>query len=61
MNRLVVYRSLRSRRSQRWRWKLIVNGRNVANGSEGYSDRAECEEMALRVVSGTYGRELEVS
>lgn len=52
---LEVYRKLLARPSQRYRWRLVVNGRKVANGGEGYTDRAECKEMALRIVQGHYG------
>lgn len=59
---LVVYES-RFRRvvrpSQRWRWRLVhANGRNLANGGEGYTDEAECREMAAKVVGGRFSSAL---
>lgn len=39
-------RSLRHPRRQ-WYWRLVApNGRTVADSSEGYHNRKECEEMA---------------
>jgi hypothetical protein len=40
--------------SQRWGWRLWSQGRKIAGGLEGYTDRAEAERMARRVVSGGY-------
>ena len=51
---LVVYRSRSLRRSQRWRWRLVANGRIVAESGEGYANRGECIEMGKRVCSGGY-------
>lgn len=45
MNKLVIYptRPLFSTRTQ-WRWKVVAaNGRKIANGGEGYNNRADCE------------------
>jgi hypothetical protein len=40
--------------SQRWGWRLWSQGRKIAGGLEGYTDRDEAERMARRVVSGGY-------
>lgn len=55
MSRLVVYRRLLARRTQRWRWRLIAaNGRKVANGGEGYANRNDALGAARAVISGAY-------
>lgn len=44
---LTVYRD----RSGQWRWKVTAaNGRKVANGSEGYRRRVDCERMARKIL-----------
>lgn len=54
--RLVIYRRRLARPSQRWRWRLVANnGRKLANGGEGYTDRTACELQAMKVVTGAYG------
>ena len=51
---IVLRRSSTLIRSQRWRWRLVANGRIVAESGEGYADRGECIEMGKRVCSGGY-------
>lgn len=51
---LEVYRSKSLLRGERWRWRLEVNGRIVAEGGEGYSDRQAAIEMSQRVVRGRF-------
>lgn len=52
-----VYRTRSLERSQRWAWRLVVDGRKVAVSGEGYTDRSEAERMASRVLSGIYAVE----
>ncbi len=55
--RLDVYRTRGPfvRRNQRWRWRLIAtNGKKLANGGEGYANRAYCINQAKAVLSGSY-------
>lgn len=49
-----VYRTLSLRPSQRYAWRLVVNGRKVAGSGEGYTDNDEAKRMGNRVVSGAY-------
>ncbi|WP_374440870.1 YegP family protein [Stella sp.] len=36
-----------------WRWRLVAaNGKQIANGGEGYVNRADCEN-GIRLVKGT--------
>lgn len=57
-----VYRSASLRRSQRWRWRLIAStGDVVAVSSEGYANFEEADDMARRVVGGTYSAALVVT
>ncbi len=51
---LIIYPSFTLRRNQRWRWRLVSAGKKIANGSEGYANRIECEAIARRIVSGAY-------
>lgn len=54
---LEVYRSKSLRRNQKWRWRLqAINGSLIAESGEGYSDRAQAEEMGRKVVSGQYAQ-----
>ncbi len=53
--RIVIYRTLSPRRSQRWAWRLVArNGRIVASSGEGYRHRSDAESMALMVARGEY-------
>lgn len=55
MNRLIVYRVRLARRNQQWRWRLVAaNGRNIANGGQGYANRNDCLGQARALVAGTY-------
>lgn len=39
----------------KWSWKLVAaNGNNIANGGQGYANKADAVEMAHRVTSGEY-------
>lgn len=59
--RLVIYRSLSLRPSQRWGWRLVVSGRTVACSGEGYAKLSWARAMGNRVTSGYYrGARLEV-
>lgn len=52
---LGFYRTRSLRRSQRWSWRLTeAHGDQVAAAGEGYTDRAEAERIAYRVVTGQY-------
>lgn len=43
--------------SQKWRWRLLAtNGKKIANGSEGYTEADECENMAKAVLGGAYAQ-----
>lgn len=44
------------REDGRWAWRLRAsNGQIIAtDGSQGYENRADCEEIANAVVSGRY-------
>ena len=55
---LVIYRTRSLLRSERWRWRLVANGRIVAESGEGYTDRAEAERMGNRVARGHYSPEV---
>ncbi len=47
--KLIIYKG---RGVQPWRWKLIAaNGRNIANGSEGYSRHGNALRAALNVMA----------
>lgn len=53
--RLVVYRSKRLLRAETFRWQLVArNGAVIAEGGEGYANRAECRRQAGKVVGGEY-------
>lgn len=48
---LKVYRSKSLNRKQRYRWTLTAaNGRKIANGGEGYAERADALTMGEYVV-----------
>ena len=50
---LVIYKTRSLRRSQRWAWRLVAsNGRTIATSGEGYANRSEAVEMAVKVVKG---------
>lgn len=41
-------------RKQRWRWFWLLNRSYIAKSSEGYANRAECEEMGNRIAAGEF-------
>ena len=53
-NGLEVYRRNTKVESERWGWRLWSQGRKVATSGEGYTDKAEAEDMAASVLSGRY-------
>ncbi len=53
-NGLEVYRRATVIPSQRWGWRLWSQGRIIATSGEGYTDKAEAEDMAASVLSGRY-------
>lgn len=53
-NHIETYPKRLARRSQRWRWRAVINGRNVANSGEGYANRKHCEAIATSIFDGAY-------
>lgn len=49
-------RSLRKMLRTQWRWVLVhSNGNTLAtDGTQGYANRHECEQVAFKVVGGKY-------
>ena len=51
MRTLILYKD----RKKQWRWKLVAaNGNKIANGSEGYVNRVDCQMMATSIVQQPY-------
>jgi len=52
-----VYQSRSLKRSQRWRWRIVVksNGRIIADSAEGYSDQSWAKRIGGLVLDGYYG------
>lgn len=44
-----------------WRWRRVApNGRIVADGSEGYNNRSDCEDQARQVNAQPYSLEVDL-
>ena len=52
---ITVYRSRSLKRNQRYRWRVRdLNGKLLANGGEGYSDRKRATDMAWHLIGDSH-------
>lgn len=46
-------------RKKEWRWKLIKNGRVIADSGEGYKRKGACKRMIEKIIMGADGATIE--